>query len=438
MVATEAEFTSDSQALAVRSSSALMPALSMQQAIERYEQIKEFATAVMETGRDYGAIPGAGKDKVLLKPGAEKLCTLFNLKPRLVILAETEDWMGADHGGEAFFSYHYKIQLYRNEEFMGEADAALNSWEEKYRWRSTNRKCPTCGAESIINGKKEYGGGFICFAKKGGCGAKFKDGDSAITSQQTGRAPNDRIYDQINTMRKMCYKRALIAATLVAVNASDFFTQDLENEEEAYQPHSPSPEPPREYDEPTGPARINGAQRRELSETAKEKGIPPEIATSIVQEFGFAKGNDVTVDKFEAVMKKLKEWQPSAPEPETDEEAEARLESADGAGNAPDNAQITPQPITRPIAQRAGEIARRMTEDESLKEKRKEILQLGQKLIDAGVPMLEVEGLIERKSGVRQAQHVGDLFDANAVLVEMESKLEQATAVKQSASKRGK
>lgn len=36
-------------------------------------------------------------------------------------------------------------------------------------------KCPTCGANAIIKGKEEYGGGWLCFKKKGGCGDKFTD-----------------------------------------------------------------------------------------------------------------------------------------------------------------------------------------------------------------------------------------------------------------------
>jgi hypothetical protein len=34
--------------------------------------------------------------------------------------------------------------------------------------------CPKCGKDAIIKGKEEYGGGYLCFKKKGGCGAKFK------------------------------------------------------------------------------------------------------------------------------------------------------------------------------------------------------------------------------------------------------------------------
>ena len=50
-----------------------------------------------------------------------------------------------------------------------------------------------------------------------------------IESQQTGRVFNPEIADQVNTIRKMAQKRALIAATLLAVNASEFFTQDVED-----------------------------------------------------------------------------------------------------------------------------------------------------------------------------------------------------------------
>lgn len=37
------------------------------------------------------------------------------------------------------------------------------------------RPCPSCGQKAIIRGKAEYGGGFVCWKKMGGCGAKFDD-----------------------------------------------------------------------------------------------------------------------------------------------------------------------------------------------------------------------------------------------------------------------
>jgi hypothetical protein len=68
-----------------------------------------------------------------------------------------------------------------------------------------------------------------CFRKKGGCGAKYPDGDQLIESQQVGRVFNPDIADQVNTIQKMSQKRSLVAVTLLAVNASEFFTQDVED-----------------------------------------------------------------------------------------------------------------------------------------------------------------------------------------------------------------
>ena len=69
----------------------------------------------------------------------------------------------------------------------------------------------------------------MCFGKKGGCGAKFAEDDAAIVNQPVGKVPNPDVADLVNTIDKMAQKRALIAATLIAVNASEFFTQDVED-----------------------------------------------------------------------------------------------------------------------------------------------------------------------------------------------------------------
>jgi hypothetical protein len=53
--------------------------------------------------------------------------------------------------------------------------------------------CPACGKKgAIIKGKAEYGGGYLCFAKKGGCGAKFKDLPKQVLEGQ----PLDESYGQ--------------------------------------------------------------------------------------------------------------------------------------------------------------------------------------------------------------------------------------------------
>ena len=204
-----------------------MPALSVRQALDRFNQVVEFVRTVMREGVDYGVIPGTDKP-TLLKPGAEKLCTLFGLTSRFEIIRSAEDWTGEDHNGEPFFFYLYRCRLQRGDMIIAEGDGSANSWEQKYRYREAHRKCPQCGQAAIIRGKQEYGGGWVCFRKRGGCGAKFDIEDRAITDQPAGRVLNENIADQVNTIQKIAQKRALIAATLLAVNGSEFFTQDGE------------------------------------------------------------------------------------------------------------------------------------------------------------------------------------------------------------------
>lgn len=205
-----------------------MPAMSIPQAVARFNTLVEFVQTVMRPDVDYGIIPSTTKP-TLLKPGAEKLTTLFGLTTRFVVVDKTEDWTGEAHGGEPFFYYWYRCQLWRGDHLIAEADGSCNSRESKYRWREAKRVCPACNLAAIIKGKAEYGGGWLCFKKQGGCGAKYGDGDQAIEGQPTGRIPNPDVCDQVNTFQKMSQKRAMIAAVLIGVNASEFFTQDMED-----------------------------------------------------------------------------------------------------------------------------------------------------------------------------------------------------------------
>ncbi len=207
-------------------SGGFMPVMTMQTALARRAAIVEFVKQIMVKGTDYGTIPGTSKD-VLFKPGAEKLVTFFGLAVRFEPVTIVEDWTGEKHNGEPFFFYHYTCELYRNGNLVGSGEGSCNSWEQKYRWRNQDRTCPKCGQPAII--KNSYGPGWLCYKKKGGCGAKFPDGDQAIESQDVSKVPNPNIGDQVNTILKMCQKRALIAAVLITVNASEFFTQDLED-----------------------------------------------------------------------------------------------------------------------------------------------------------------------------------------------------------------
>ena len=238
-----------------------MPALTLDQAKERWNILVHLREQVLQENTDYGVVPGTTKP-TLLKPGAEKLCAQFGLTPRFELIDTIKDWSGTEHG-EPLFYFEYKCRLYRGDLQVGEGDGSCNSWEKKYRYRKTNIVCPTCGQETIIKSKyppknapRNTPPGWYCNTKSGGCGASFDADEPAIIQQPRGNVPNPDVFDQINTIKKMSQKRALIAAVLVATGASEFFTQDVEDlhisnssqvvEGEVVETHTASYEPPRQ------------------------------------------------------------------------------------------------------------------------------------------------------------------------------------------------
>ena len=138
------------------------------QTAEHYQVMVAFVKAQMQKDLDYGVIPGT-KKPTLLKPGSEKLCRLFSLRPHIELLNSIVDFE------KPLFYFHYRCSLYRKEEMVGEADGCCNSMENKYK-------------------KQQY-----------------------------------KVFDLTNTICKIAQKRALVAAVLSSCGASEFFTQDLES-----------------------------------------------------------------------------------------------------------------------------------------------------------------------------------------------------------------
>lgn len=138
------------------------------QASSHYKMMVEFVKQQMKKDVDYGVIPNTNNKPILLKPGAEKLCRLFNLYPQLELIQSITDF------DKPLFHYHYRCTIYRHGEPIGQSDGCCNSREKKYE-------------------KQQY-----------------------------------KIYDLVNTITKISQKRAMVSAVLVAVGASEFFTVDLE------------------------------------------------------------------------------------------------------------------------------------------------------------------------------------------------------------------
>lgn len=188
----------------VRDNNSLMPALSLDEAAYRYNMVVEYTKKMMTAGKDYGAIPGTKTKPTLLKPGAEKLCTLFGLVPRFEILDKITDF---DNG---LFYFQYLCKLEKDGRVIGTGIGSCNSKEKKYRWRYVMQWDATDtdkeNAVEVINFK----------AKNGKTYTKYK-------------FENTEPFELVNTIDKMAQKRSLVAATLIATNASEFFTQDIED-----------------------------------------------------------------------------------------------------------------------------------------------------------------------------------------------------------------
>jgi hypothetical protein len=210
--------------------------------------IQSVMKEVMQEGQHFGKVPGCGDKPALLKPGAEKLGMVFRLAPTFKIERREMD------NGHREYEVVCTLNHITSGQCYGEGVGCCSTKESKYRYRSAGRRCPACGKETIIRGKQEYGGGWLCFAKKGGCGAKYPAGDVQIESQSEGKSENPDIADTYNTVLKMAKKRAQVDAILTATAASDIFTQDIEDFAEPHATAAPEPHPQATVREPAQPA----------------------------------------------------------------------------------------------------------------------------------------------------------------------------------------
>jgi len=237
--------------------------MTTQQLLNRKKEIQDIQAKVMTEGIDYGVIPGCAKPS-LLKPGAETLNVTFGLRPILDPATDIKE--GDLIGGHKEFQVTVHILSASGIE-IATGVGSCSTMETKYRYRKAEQKCPKCGKDTIIKGKKEYGGGWVCFTKKGGCGEKFKDGDPAIENQNMGRIEHDNPADYYNTCLKMAKKRALVDGTINATAVSHIFTQDVEDMDKEiirdadYREEPPQEEPikqPEEKKEEVKPANGKG------------------------------------------------------------------------------------------------------------------------------------------------------------------------------------
>lgn len=277
-------------------------ALTAERIQKQVNTIQEVMQQVMRDGEHFGKIPGCGDKPALLKPGAEKLSLTFQFAPSYEI-KRTD--MNADHREYEVVCTLTQIQ---NGQVMGQGVGSCSTMESKYRYRKAEQKCPECGKETIIKGKQDYGGGWLCWGKKGGCGAKFKDGDSKIENQDMGRVEYDNPADYYNTILKMAKKRAHVDAVLTATAASDIFTQDVEDMPPEIVGGNKKPKAknkPKPKKEKTPEPNKNGSVIQEQLNAIYDKGADLQLSKKEIQEIGkwFRKGEKMTSEEANHLIK---------------------------------------------------------------------------------------------------------------------------------------
>jgi hypothetical protein len=232
------------------------PIEAVQLAISMKQVVIAVSKEVLKENVDFGKIPGTEKN-VLLKPGAERLCSAFKLAPVFEPVSQIEDFE------RGFFFYRYSCTLVHREtgEVYGRGIGSCNSQENKYGWRwmamppshldksvlmtrsATIQELKFAIDKPTTTGKygkpQEYWDMWKQAIEDGTArklpndkARKNGKGEVMETWEMGGveyRVPNPDVFDLVNTIDKMAQKRALIAATLIATNASEFFTQDMED-----------------------------------------------------------------------------------------------------------------------------------------------------------------------------------------------------------------
>lgn len=280
--------------------------MTVKETVEGLNELRALVRSAMKQGHDFGVIPGTGGKPTLFLPGAQKVALYFNAAPTYTVIDKELS--------DGHVEYRVTAQLVHrgSGHVIGEGLGLCSTMESKYRFRKAERVCPECGKSAIIKGKQEYGGGWLCFKKKGGCGAKFPDNAPAITEQADGQTENANIHDTRNTVLKIAKKRAVVDAAMSLGCMAELFTQDIgdiedpgsdagyseEDQGQQEPPKATKPEQPKQSTngaaKPAGPVTYQNGNVQKLSPEA-EAALKPVMA----KFFEWLKGCPHRIDRKE-------------------------------------------------------------------------------------------------------------------------------------------
>lgn len=175
--------------------------MSIEKFSDKWIDFQEFVKSQLKENVDYGKVSGIPKPFLML-PGAQKILSRYLVRPEYTVTNRIEDW---DKG---LFNYEVKcvLRAMQDGRILGEGIGSCNSYEEKYRYLWVSKK--KLGNRKSITEKEKTG--------KYGKYVEYK-------------VQRDDIASIVNTILKMSKKRSLIDASLTLANASEYFTQDIED-----------------------------------------------------------------------------------------------------------------------------------------------------------------------------------------------------------------
>lgn len=247
---------------------------------QKLELVQKFFKDIMIKDVDYGVIPGTPKP-TLYKPGAEKLCELYNFA---IVIAEKEEDKDLKTG---YYRAKLLIRLVHRgtNTLIAEGTGEANVYESKYRWRWVYERDLPRGVDKDSLVYKEFEG-------KSGTYKKY-------------RVENADLYDQWNTVLKMAKKRALVDATLSATRSSGIFSQaedeldawidgETHNELEEQPPARPSQTQPQRQQQRQGTQNNRGSSQGQARGPANPNAPASDPQKKAI--FGAARGKGLSGD----------------------------------------------------------------------------------------------------------------------------------------------
>jgi hypothetical protein len=268
------------------------------------QAIQEVMASVMKKGTHYDTIQGCGDKPVLLKPGAEKILSTFQIGTEIHV---------EDLGDGYDFRYRITVKGFHipTGNTIGYGVGECSTKEKKYAWRAA-----VCDEEfnaTPVNKRQEY---WKPIYKK----------DPICVKQVRSNPP-----DISNTVLKMAKKRAMIDLCLTATACSDIFEQDLDEghirdavgvaptrhyqEPQAAQQQSPNANPfnggqqqqapaavppPSEYI-PTGNEISEGQGKRLYAITMNAGKDMNHVVNHIKKHYGYMETGQIQKDKYEEI-----------------------------------------------------------------------------------------------------------------------------------------